>query len=205
MIETGDLMPDVHDRRAPRLLPCPSCDLPDRVESVPAAHLGGQHEVREPDDEGGTRRRVRHSALSAALAPAPPEPVAGCSAPLALLTLFVGTGLLVAGTVLSTKDRLPEVFQGFGLLRWLALPLLAVGLAALLTAVGRARRYRRETAGRAGAEALWATGWYCGRCAVAYLTPRPGEGVRGLTLSEFRAAVWSAGGYGHLADRHPIA
>ncbi|MCM1965795.1 MULTISPECIES: hypothetical protein [unclassified Streptomyces] len=62
------------------------------------------------------------------------------------------------------------------------------------------RAYRARTEpGLAAAERLWARGWYCGRCARAHFE---GESAA-LTLQEFRVRVWTAGGYGDLAEAHP--
>lgn len=62
------------------------------------------------------------------------------------------------------------------------------------------RAYRERTGpGLAAAERLWNQGWYCGRCARTHFE---GEGAA-LTLQEFRVRVWTAGGYGDLAETYP--
>ncbi|MFJ7265120.1 hypothetical protein ACIQV3_00355 [Streptomyces sp. NPDC099050] len=70
----------------------------------------------------------------------------------------------------------------------------------LLALSGRAvRAWRRRTGpGRVAADQVWAEGWYCGRCGTVHFT-----GERAMSLQEFRTRVWSAGGYGDLAVRHP--
>jgi hypothetical protein len=57
-------------------------------------------------------------------------------------------------------------------------------------------------AGRPTAERLWSQGWYCGRCGSVHF--RTASGGRALSLQEFQATVWHAGGYGHLADGTPV-
>ncbi|MFD8708125.1 hypothetical protein ACFV1W_37025 [Kitasatospora sp. NPDC059648] len=77
-----------------------------------------------------------------------------------------------------------------------------IALLAGATALFLARR--RRLAGRPRAERLWNQAWYCARCATAHFPPAAGQGTGALTLTDFRRTVWTAGGYGDLADRyHP--
>ncbi|MFH8388010.1 hypothetical protein ACH4E7_45295 [Kitasatospora sp. NPDC018058] len=61
---------------------------------------------------------------------------------------------------------------------------------------------RRRLAGRPRAERLWNQAWYCARCGTAHFPPTAGQGTGALGLAEFRKAVWTAGGYGDLAERY---
>lgn len=79
----------------------------------------------------------------------------------------------------------------------------AIALATAVVLCGRAARdvraYRKQTKpGLAAAERLWLKAWYCGRCAMVHFAGGPA-----LTLQEFRVRVWTAGGYGGMAERHP--
>ncbi|MET8545993.1 hypothetical protein ABZW03_35985 [Kitasatospora sp. NPDC004799] len=77
---------------------------------------------------------------------------------------------------------------------------LAIALLAGATALFLARR--RRLAGRDRAERLWNQAWYCARCGTAHFPPTAGQGAGAFGLAEFRAAVWTAGGYGDLAGRY---
>ncbi|MFD5437267.1 hypothetical protein ACFWJ4_34590, partial [Kitasatospora sp. NPDC127067] len=76
----------------------------------------------------------------------------------------------------------------------------------LVTAAALRASADLELAGRPRAEHLWAQAWYCARCGTAHFPPTTGvpTGVptAALSLPEFRRVVWTAGGYGHLADRY---
>lgn len=81
-----------------------------------------------------------------------------------------------------------------------ALALLAAVVLSVRTAMRQSAR-KRLLAGRAGAERLWSKGWYCQRRDTVHFRTEPGEEARALTLQEFQAKGWEAGGYGHLGDR----
>ncbi|MFJ8476054.1 hypothetical protein [Kitasatospora sp. NPDC094011] len=63
---------------------------------------------------------------------------------------------------------------------------------------------RRRLAGRPRAERLWNQAWYCDRCGTAYFPPAAGQDTGALTLTDFRRTIWTAGGYGDLAERYRI-
>ncbi|MEV7603417.1 hypothetical protein AB0O91_39215 [Kitasatospora sp. NPDC089797] len=79
---------------------------------------------------------------------------------------------------------------------------VVVALLAGATALFLARR--RRLSGRPRAERLWNQAWYCIRCGTAHFPPAAGQGSGALTLVDFRRAVWTAGGYGSLADRYRL-
>lgn len=79
------------------------------------------------------------------------------------------------------------------------------GLAALCllaTVVAFVRR-GAVTRGRPAADAVWRRGWYCQRCALVHFSPgeEPAGVLTGQVLSpdQFRALVWTVGGYGNRA------
>ncbi|MFJ9847437.1 hypothetical protein ACIRYZ_44870 [Kitasatospora sp. NPDC101155] len=80
--------------------------------------------------------------------------------------------------------------------------LLAVTIALLAGATALFLARRRRLAGRPQAERLWNQAWYCARCGTAHFPPTAGQGAGALGLADFRKAVWTAGGYGDLADRY---
>ncbi|MFI7355442.1 hypothetical protein ACIBTP_15990 [Streptomyces avidinii] len=77
-----------------------------------------------------------------------------------------------------------------------------VGAVLLIAAAARTpRAFRaRVAAGRVAAEGVWSRGWCCARCAVVHFAAGPG-----MTLQEFRGTVWSAGGYGELAEVYRVS
>lgn len=157
--------------------------------------------------------REENSALAKALAVAPDEPDDSAMGCLGALLVLVAIGTFIWGGMAGKwfeGDTPPQFYGGdgdlpFGVedpatyLGWISAASLI--LAPLLMALsGRAvRAWRRRTEpGRAAADRVWAEAWYCGRCGTVHF---PGE--RAMTLQEFRTRVWSAGGYGDLAVRHP--
>ncbi|MFD5463880.1 hypothetical protein ACFWIQ_13825 [Kitasatospora sp. NPDC127059] len=80
--------------------------------------------------------------------------------------------------------------------------LLAVTIALGAGAIALFLARRRHLAGRPQAERLWNQAWYCARCGTAYFPPTAGQGTGALGLADFRRTVWTAGGYGDLADRY---
>ncbi|MFJ9692424.1 hypothetical protein [Kitasatospora sp. NPDC101183] len=82
---------------------------------------------------------------------------------------------------------------------------LGVAIALVTTAVLLYRsRSRLLRAGQPQAERLWRQAWYCDRCGSVHFSPAAGQGAGALDLQTFRMAVWSAGGYGELADRYRV-
>ncbi|MFJ4191830.1 hypothetical protein [Kitasatospora sp. NPDC089509] len=201
----------------PSLQPCPTCGLADQVRSVAAEYRAGLtvETVRtRRDDRWRTETREVASNLARALAPAPerhPERIPGALGAVALFgagflyftadsqrdfetsrdRLLAGSSLLDPSAA-SEADSL-QLYSGLALL--LAVVLLAT---ALLLRVST----NRALAGRPHAERLWSTAWYCSRCGTAHFPPTAGQGAGPLSLQEFRHRVWTAGGYGHLAERH---
>ncbi|MEU9045260.1 MULTISPECIES: hypothetical protein [unclassified Kitasatospora] len=82
--------------------------------------------------------------------------------------------------------------------------LLAVVIALLAGATALFLARRRRLAGRPQAERLWNQAWYCARCGTAHFPPTAGQGTGALGLVEFRTVVWTAGGYGDLAERYRL-
>lgn len=195
---------------------CPRCGREDLVLGVSAAYLRAKAEMRversRTEDDSVTTRE-ENSALAKALAIAPGEPDRSSAGCLGVLLVLGSTGALVWGAIEgkwiegdtapvlvgSDADGLFAVDETTAYLGWLGAALLLVGV--LLIAVsGRAvRTWRRRTEpGRVAADRVWAEGWYCGRCGTVHFA-----GERAMSLQEFRTKVWSAGGYGDLAVRHP--
>ncbi|MGW6708107.1 hypothetical protein ACWGDE_24885 [Streptomyces sp. NPDC054956] len=183
---------------------------------VSAAFLRAKADLRVEQGSGEdakvTTREV-NSALGKALAVVPEEPSnasVGCSG---MFLLLVSIGTFIWGAFQGKWfDRAAAtrfvVEPGGGRfvtdppLTWLG---VVSGASLLLGAIlvvvgGRAvRAWRRRTEpGRAAADRVWAEGWYCGRCGTVHF-----DGERAMSLQEFRTRVWSAGGYGDLAVRHP--
>ncbi|MFF0067002.1 hypothetical protein ACFYRC_36965 [Streptomyces sp. NPDC005279] len=191
---------------APRLYPCPSCGLTDRVSGVPAVYVAGMHHVnvvvpRTDDRMEHTENRLVTTTLAAALAPAPTAPATwtGC---LGVPLLVVAIGTFIGG---STNGHwfgrsLAEAHPDYSLLGVISLLAMVVAAILIVSAVLRAIAFRRlMAAGRPAAERLWSRAWYCGRCGKVHFPPRSGDPGGALTFGEFRAVVWAAGGYGHLA------
>lgn len=199
---------------------CPSCGRGDEVRAVQAVFLDGHGHVREETGSGAERRTTTRevtSRLARALAPVPPAPRVSGRAVLGYLLTFVSVGTFLGGALsghwfsASAEDsRPPYPAPGWNelippgreadhlFLGWTSgLALLAAVL--LFAAVARAlRAYRARTEpGRPAAESLWARGWYCARCSTAHFADGPA-----LSLQEFRTRVWTAGGYGDLAEAH---
>ncbi|MFJ2864120.1 hypothetical protein [Kitasatospora sp. NPDC087314] len=85
---------------------------------------------------------------------------------------------------------------------WGACLILAVAIALLAGATALFLARRRRLEGRPQAERLWNQAWYCARCATTHFPPTAGQGTQALGLADFRKTVWTAGGYGDLADRY---
>ncbi|MQS15835.1 hypothetical protein F7Q99_27095 [Streptomyces kaniharaensis] len=99
-----------------------------------------------------------------------------------------------AGPLASANDALLPLWGSYLILA------VAIALLAGATALFLSRRRRLE--GRPQAERLWNQAWYCARCGTAHFPPTAGQGTEALGLAEFRKAVWTAGGYGDLAERY---
>jgi hypothetical protein len=198
-----------------RLSPCPSCGLADRVSGVPAVYMAGRDQVNVVVPGSGgrmehTESRLMTTALADALAPAPTTATGlwmGCLAfPLlavAVVTFIAGatSGHWFGGYPVSPPGAgLPgEDHPDYAFLGVISLLALVAGACLILTAVFRAVAFRRLVdVGRPAAEGLWSRAWYCGRCGTVHLPPQPGHPALALTFREFRAVVWTAGGYGHL-------
>ncbi|MFC8452234.1 hypothetical protein [Kitasatospora sp. NPDC057223] len=179
------------------------------------------------DDPAQTVTRSVTTSLSSALAPAPADRPSqlGALAAVFLTILSVGTfaGGAAAGhwfsedsTPTPSRDRpfgnypfdtnpfdpapVTDAPQSvFSFLGWISALALLTAIVLFVRAARRGSARRRLLAGRATAERLWSQGWYCGRCATVHFRAASGTVPTALTLQEFRAVVWEAGGYGHLA------
>lgn len=199
-----------------RSLACPRCGREDQVLGVPAAYLGAKAELRE-DSGGGEDHKVTtrevNSALGKALAIAPEAPANGATGCFGMVLVLVSIGTFIWGAVQGKWfDRgaatrfVAEAGGGHFVVdppqTWVGVlsgVSLLVGVAMIVTAGRTVRVWRRRTEpGRAAADRVWAQGWYCGRCGTVHFA-----GERAMGLQEFRTWVWSAGGYGDLAARHP--
>ncbi|MFI5863496.1 hypothetical protein [Streptomyces sp. NPDC051546] len=197
-------------------LTCPRCGREDRVLGVSAAYLTAKAKMRVErggGEDDSVTHREENSALAKALAVAPEEPDNGTAGCVGVLSLLAAAGAFVWGAIegkwfedgasprlYGTDGAGPfAVDQPATYLAWIGAALLLAGVV-LLALSGRAvRAWRRRTEpGRVAADRVWSAGWYCGRCGTVHF-----EGERALTLQEFRTRVWSAGGYGDLAVRHP--
>lgn len=199
-------------------LACPRCGREDQVLGVSAAYLRAKAERRVETGSGEDAKVTtaeESSALGKALAIAPDEPSnagAGC---FGMLLLLVSVGTFVWGAIQGKwfdRDAALSFVPGTGgdaghfvsdspqaYLGWISAASLLLGALLVALSSRAVRVWRRRTEpGRAGADRLWTDGWYCGRCGTVHLT-----GERAMTLQEFRTRVWSAGGYGDLAVRHP--
>ncbi|MCX5408960.1 hypothetical protein OHA37_34530 [Streptomyces sp. NBC_00335] len=210
------------DRGAGSLPGCPSCGRDDEVRAVQAVFLDGHRHVREESGAGVQRRAVTRetvSRLARALAPTAPAPRIQGRSCLGVLLVMVSLGTFWVGALAGHwfggsmgENRPGYPYEGWdgaetsdpeaglfflGVISAIAL-LAAVVLFVRASRDGRAYRGRME-AGLAAAERLWIRSWYCGRCARVHFE---GESAA-LTLQEFRVRVWTAGGYGDLAETHP--
>ncbi|MCX4694912.1 hypothetical protein [Streptomyces sp. NBC_01408] len=196
---------------------CPRCGRADQVLGVPAAYLAAKATHREETGTGDEKKVTvseENSALAGALAAAPPEPSdesTGCWAGALMLT---AVGSFIWGAIAGKwfdRDgarRLVETGNGDGrfvadpsyvFLGWISGTSLVLGLLLILILNRTAAVWRRRTEpGRDEADRVWSAGWYCGRCGSVHFSLG-----RSMTLREFRARVWSAGGYGDLAAKHP--
>ncbi|MFE4631854.1 hypothetical protein ACFRJ1_00570 [Streptomyces sp. NPDC056773] len=209
------------DGRAGLLPVCPSCGLADEVRAVQAVFLDGHRHVREESGAGSQRQGITRevvSRLARALAPTPPTPRVQGRGCLGVFLVLVSAGTFLVGSLAghwfdgSAGEARPgypypgwdEAASGpeaglffLGVISAVAL-MAAVYLFIRVSRDGRAYRERTRP-GLAAVERLWNRGWYCGRCARVHF-----EGERtALTLQEFRVRVWTAGGYGDLAERYP--
>ncbi|MFJ1755132.1 hypothetical protein [Kitasatospora sp. NPDC088134] len=183
---------------------------------------------RTEGNPSGTETRSFTSSLAHALRPAPVLPLSGLGhVALGVLLVMVSIGTFVGGAAGGhwfaddpAPDPAPEAGRPWGydpyhsslsagpahhpdlaFLGWIsAFALLGAVTLFVLLRRGRATR-RRLLAGRPEAERLWAQGWYCERCGSVHFRPPAGGTARAMTLQEFRAEVWGAGGYGHLVER----
>lgn len=198
----------------PTLHPCPRCRLSDQVRSVPAVyHAGRTRVITRPSQQGAHNHRAREtvSDLARALAPAPirEQPPGRVATGLGVTALAIAFFTFLAGAFArqfadDTPDFATPVRDHRAFDIPVAIPAIAVIAAAVLlvTAAVLSASAERELAGRPRAEQLWAQAWYCARCGTAHFPPAVGAAPTALSLPEFRRIVWTAGGYGHLADRY---
>ncbi|MFG2822419.1 hypothetical protein ACGFX4_23675 [Kitasatospora sp. NPDC048365] len=214
-------MAGIDDGRPAVLQPCPGCGLADELAGVPAVYHAGRDTVRVTtparfDEPANTVTRAVTTSLAAALSPVPPTPLrlppfghwfAGVFLVLVSVGTFIGGAL--AGHWFS-EDRASGEPQGYpfdawpvepapgpdlAFLGWIsALALLAAIAVFVRIAVRRPDR-RQPPFDPAAAERLWSRGWYCRRCGCVHFRAEPGREARALTLQEFRAEVWAAGGW----------
>ncbi|MET8544006.1 hypothetical protein ABZW03_25650 [Kitasatospora sp. NPDC004799] len=166
--------------------------------------------TRSPQKNGGYRTREVVSDLARALAPVPvrdrpPGRTAGALGAAALAITFF---TFFAGDFARRFDDEAPAFAapirdhgGFDIPVVVPVTAVLVAAALLVTAAALRAAAERELADRARAEHLWAQAWYCARCGSAHFPPAAGVPTTALGLPEFRRIVWTAGGYGHLADR----
>lgn len=198
-------------------LACPRCGREDQVLGVSAAFLRAKAKV-SVELKGGegdsVTTREENSALAKALAVAPDEPDGSTMGCLGIVLVLVSIATFFWGAIAGKwfdDDEAPRLYGSegdlpFGVedsttyLGWISVASLLVAVL-LIALSGRAERVwrRRTEPGRVAADRVWAEAWYCGRCGVAHFT-----GERAMTLQEFRIRVWSEGGYGDLAVRHPV-
>ncbi|MFB7462000.1 hypothetical protein ACFCZ1_00605 [Streptomyces sp. NPDC056224] len=203
---------------------CPSCRRSDEVRAVPAVCLGGHRRL----EQGGTRADDRsvHTRecvprLAAALAASPPAPVTAGRTALGVLLILVSIGTFIGGAAGGKWFADPPKSEpqgslqfrggahaevtaapGAGLLflGWISAFALLGAVLLIVSAVRIRRAFRtRIAAGRDAAEEVWSRGWCCARCAVVHFAGGPA-----VSLQEFRATVWGAGGYGDLAREHRV-
>ncbi|MER5640712.1 hypothetical protein ABT095_27655 [Kitasatospora sp. NPDC002227] len=84
----------------------------------------------------------------------------------------------------------------YAFLGWISALALATAIALGFRTLTRRSDREQRLAGRPAAERLWAQGWYCRRCGTVHFRVEPGVAACALTLREFQAMVWDAGGYG---------
>ncbi|WP_327308222.1 hypothetical protein OG730_36250 [Streptomyces sp. NBC_01298] len=207
---------DRPDREARSLPVCPGCGACDEVRAVQAVFLEGHREVREETGAGSDRRTVNRevvSRLARALAPTPPTPSVQGRGCLGAVLVLVSIGTFLAGSLAGhwfTTEPGPEYpYPGWDeapgtesdlLLLGVISAVALLGAVCLFAAIALANRAysAKVRPGLPAAERLWLQGWYCARCARVHFD---GEGAA-LTLHEFRLRVWTAGGYGDLAERY---
>ncbi|WP_457031903.1 hypothetical protein [Kitasatospora sp. P5_F3] len=114
-------------------------------------------------------------------------------------------GVSAYGSWSSSVAPSPPHLPDLAFLGWISGFALLAAVLLFTTVVRRGAATRTRLAGRPAAEELWATAWYCARCGTAHFPPTPTDPAYSLTLQEFRRRIWQAGGYGDLADRHPVS
>ncbi|MEV6103193.1 hypothetical protein AB0M28_00565 [Streptomyces sp. NPDC051940] len=194
-------------------LSCPRCGRDDKVAAVPAVYRDGHRRVRVRDSDGDTSVRTEASLLAKELTPQPEPSGWSCLVTgLGILAGLATVGTFIAYLVTSDdNDSASGGFSGYdgfadadggsgGVPGWIPLTAFLAAVALIALAVHLRSRFRRDTAGRPAAEALWERGWYCKRCGTVHFQGDP----RARSVSEFRREVWTAGGYGHLADRFRV-
>ncbi|MEV4558921.1 hypothetical protein AB0K51_18295 [Kitasatospora sp. NPDC049285] len=220
-------MARIEDTGPPLLQPCPSCGLTDEVAGVPAVYHAGRDSVRITtparfDDPEETVTRSVTTSLSGALEPAPgllsmPSPLGCLAGMLGLVSIGTFIAGAAAGHWFSDRttathpqnypfDRTPVADSprpDFAFLGWISALALVAAIALFVRAAKHRSARKRLLAGRAAAERLWSRGWYCARCGTVHFRTESGEEATALTLQEFRALVWEAGGYGHLVEGGP--
>ncbi|MDH6115052.1 hypothetical protein P3T36_007341 [Kitasatospora sp. MAP12-15] len=98
----------------------------------------------------------------------------------------------------------PAPHSDLAFLGWVSGLALLAAVLLFIIAARRGSAFRTALAGRPAAEQVWSRAWYCARCGSVHFPPTPGERPQALSLQEFRALVWQAGGYGHLVAKHPV-
>lgn len=196
---------------------CPTCGRDDWVQSVPAIRATGIQTVYGTDHYTGvgiassglvpvfgsaTIERTHTSQLAQALAPEPHQRPTGR---LVLFSLIMAIPLLVTALAVVAAFGEPNRDVSWP---WLALSaafvlagMCAPSALALGVAIKRVRRGSRIARGRPAAYAVWHAGQYCHRCGVCFVphTQIPDVLARQpLAPSQFRWAVWNAGGYANL-------
>jgi hypothetical protein len=218
MTEIGGIMTDANSA-----LVCPQCSLGDQVQAVPVAYELGVTDYAGTSSGSGTavgfgisgtgvpvsgigvsRTATQHSGtmvnrLAAQLMPAPERKrVFSGQAIRRFIALWFLLGILGAG--LSFVSPVFEVLEG--VIIW------SIAAFGVYAAVVRSRRNARVKRGRPAALALWRTGWLCHRCGGVFVpktsvTPSTPTEMAGslVSVAEFRAQVWTAGGYADLLGK----
>jgi hypothetical protein len=180
-------------------------------------YVAGRNKVnvvvpRTDDRMEHTESRLVTTALADALAPVPTAPPGLWTGCLGIPLLAVAVATFIGGATSGhwfggyppPGAGLPAgAHPDYAYLGVISLLALVAAASLILPAVLRWIAFRRLLeAGRPAAERLWSRAWYCGRCGTVYFAPQSGDPAGALTFGDFRAVVWGAGGYGHLARRN---
>ncbi len=122
-----------------------------------------------------------------------------------LPTGYLGTGPGALPSPAATQAAAPPADTGgTPAVLVVSFLLMALVLGLVAGAVTLFVTRRRRLAGRPRAERLWNQAWYCDRCGTAHFPPTAGQDTGALSLADFRRTVWTAGGYGDLAERYRV-